>query len=360
MSFTEGVTLATVMEHHSNMLPHRRTGVTLLAECLPNGALDLDDLEKKLKENKVKLVAVTGASNVTGFMPDIYKIARLAHAHGAKILVDAAQLLAHCKINVMPDDDPSHIDFLAAAGHKAYAPFGSAFLYGPRKIFDSVDPYVPGGGTVEFVTRETAIWAKSPDRHQGGTPNIPGAIAFAESLKFLKEIGLDEIRQHEKKLYELTVRELSGIEGVTIYGPKDSSNCIGVISFNVEGLPNELVAAILNYEAAIAVRNGCFCAHPYIQHLLKVKDPIKGKLDFDAGKKQFLPGAVRATIGIYNTQEELEELIRMVRLISKRKWRGNYDLAPTSSCRPIKFTAKGNYAGTASCLAYAEEEVKCQ
>lgn len=349
MSGVEGVTLSTVMEHHSNFLPHKRRGETLLVKCLEDGSLDMKDLQQKLEKYPVKLVAVTGASNVTGFMPDVHRIAQLAHEAGARILVDAAQLLAHNVIDVRPDDDPGHIDFLAAAGHKAYAPFGSAFLFGPREIFDQVDPYVPGGGTVEFVTPETSIWTTSPDRHQGGTPNIPGAIAMAEALKFLKEVGLSSIRDHEKKLYEYTISQLREIEGVNVFGPADPQRCIGVISFNVGDLPNELVAAILNYEAAIATRNGCFCAHPYIQHLLGVQKPLECKMKFDRNEITFMPGAVRATIGIYNTLDEMKKLIEMVKLIAQRQWQGEYHLTPTSMCQPIRFTV-GEGAGQASCI----------
>ena len=144
MKDIEGITLVSLMEHHSNDLPHRHRGKVIHFGLTPEGTIDMQDLEKKLKNNKVKLVAVTGASNVTGFLPDIHKIAKLAHENGAKILIDAAQLLAHKQIDVKPNSDPEHIDFLAAAGHKAYAPFGSAFLFGPREILDKAEPYVSG------------------------------------------------------------------------------------------------------------------------------------------------------------------------------------------------------------------------
>jgi cysteine desulfurase / selenocysteine lyase len=340
MHQVEGITLSTVIEHHSNYLPHRRLGQTILVECNEDGSLNMEDLEKKLEHYPVKLVAVTGASNVTGFMPDIHKIARMSHDAGARILVDAAQLLAHNSIEVKPDSDPEHIDFLAAAGHKTYAPFGSAFLVGPRELFDSSDPYIPGGGTVEYVTPEKVIWTSSPDRHQGGTPNIPGAIALAESLKFLQEIGMEKIREHEKELYEYTLRKLEKIEDVIIYGPKNSENCLGIITFNIKGLPHELVAAILNYEAAIATRNGCFCAHPYISFLLKLENLLDIKTSYDKGEIDFIPGAVRATIGIYNNREEMDEFVEAVKMISDRNWQGDYVLDASSMCRPVKFQAR--------------------
>lgn len=350
MSGIEGITLTTLMEHHSNFLPHEKYGKVEVIGLNPDGSLDMEDLKDKLDRLPVKLVAVTGASNVTGFMPDIHEIARLAHSAGAKILIDGAQLLAHHNIDVLPDEDPGHLDFFAAAGHKAYAPFGSAFLFGPRVLFDSVEPYIPGGGTVQFVTSRMHIWAKSPDRHQAGTPNIPGAIAMGESLKFLSEVGLDKIREHEKFLYKYMLDGLQAIDGVRVYGPKDPDRCIGVITFNITDIPNELVAAILNYEAAIATRNGCFCAHPYIQYLLSIEDPEECWGKFNRGDNLFLMGAVRATIGIYNEKEEIDELLRMVKVIRDRKWKGDYDLKEASMCQPIRFTLKKDSTGTATCL----------
>jgi selenocysteine lyase/cysteine desulfurase len=358
MSVYEGITLTTTMEHHSNYLPHKHRGTTVLVDINPDGSLNMEDLKEKLNDLPIKLVAVTGASNVTGFMPDIHEIARLAHDAGARILVDGAQLLAHHKVDVRPDDDPCHIDFFAAAGHKAYAPFGSAFLFGPRELFDRVDPYIPGGGTVQFVTPRMQVWAKSPDRHQGGTPNIPGAIAMAEALKFLRNIGLDKIREHEKELYVYALKKLQAIEGVTIYGPKDPEKCIGVISFNIADIPNELAAAILNYEAAIATRNGCFCAHPYIQSLMDVKDPEGCWEKYERGETTFLMGAIRVTLGIYNTLEEIDALAEMVQVIRNKEWKGEYDLLGSSLCQPIRFAMKETSCPGATCLKKIEADTK--
>ncbi len=146
MAGVPGLTLVSLMEHHSNDLPHRARGRVVHFEVRSDGSLDYEDLERKLVAQPVKLVAVTGASNVTGYITDIHRIARMAHAHGARILVDAAQLLAHAKVDVLADDDPGHIDFLAAAGHKAYAPFGSSFLFGPRDDPGCGATLHPGGG----------------------------------------------------------------------------------------------------------------------------------------------------------------------------------------------------------------------
>lgn len=341
MSHVEGTVLTTVLEHHSNDLPFRARGKTAHVGMTAEGALDMDDLKAKLKAHPVKLVTVTGASNVTGWMPDLHAIARLAHEHGAKICVDAAQLLAHRAIDVKPFGDPEHIDFLAAAGHKAYAPFGSSFLLAPRDFMDSIPPYLPGGGTVLAVTEEEAIFTTGPDRHQGGTPNIPGAIAMAKALRFLQAIGMDAVRQHEMELTRQLLEGLATIDGVEVYGPKDPAGRLGVVSFNVRGVHHDLAAAILNNEAVIATRNGCFCAHPYLHLLLGVKDVDRLVARLRAGEETELPGAVRATIGLFNTSDEVEYLVEWVGKLARREWSGRYDLEKRDYCKPVFFEFDG-------------------
>lgn len=339
MSGYEGATLVSLMEHHSNDLPHRARSRVIHFGLNPDGSIDMNDLEAKLKKNKVKLVAVTGASNVTGFLPDIHEIARLAHKHGARILVDAAQLLAHRSIDVKPNSDETHIDFLAAAGHKAYAPFGSAFLFGPRDVLDTANPYIPGGGTVHYVTKDEVFYTKSPDRHQGGTPNIAGAIALAESLKFLSEVGIDNIRDHEIELTDYALHRLKEVHDLQILGSITPKNRLGVVSFNVGDLNNSLVAMILNYESAIATRNGCFCAHPYLTFLLGMKDTPELRAKLLQGEDVDLPGAVRLTIGIFNTADEIDELINMLKIVAAKQWKANYDnLDSNFACKEIKLS----------------------
>ncbi len=340
MSDKKGVTLVSAMEHHSNDLPHRRRSEVIHFGLMADGSIDMEDLEVKLAMNNVKLVAVTGASNVTGYLPDIHKIAAMAHLHGAKILVDAAQLLAHKAIDVRPNDDEEHIDFLAAAGHKAYAPFGSAFLFGPRDLMDQAEPYIPGGGTVIYVTLDDAVFSKSPDRHQGGTPNIGGAIALSESLKFLQEVGMDNIREHELELTEYALKQFETIKGISVLGGIKADRKIGVISFNVDDLDNNLVSNILNYESAIATRNGCFCAHPYLHFLLGLDDTSELRRKLVMGEDVDLPGAVRATIGIFNTKDEIDSLIEMLRIIAARNWKADYSAFVTpDACKEVQLNA---------------------
>jgi cysteine desulfurase/selenocysteine lyase len=336
MSEHDGITLVSLMEHHSNDLPHRKRSKVIHFGLNPDGSMDINDLEQKLRSNRVKLVAVTGASNVTGFMPDLDQIARLAHKYGARILVDAAQLLAHKQIDVKLNSDVTHIDFLAAAGHKAYAPFGSAFIFGPRDIMDNASPYIPGGGTVIYVTEDDVYFAKSPGRHQGGTPNIGGAIALAESLNFLSEIGLVNIREHEIELTKHALQSLKNIPEIRILGNIEAENRLGVIAFNVGDLDNNLVSMILNNESAIATRNGCFCAHPYLHFLLGLKDTTELRMKLVRGDEVDLPGAVRLSVGIYNTMEEIDELAKTLSMIAQKNWKADYEnLYSNFACKEI-------------------------
>jgi cysteine desulfurase / selenocysteine lyase len=314
-----GKVITTEMEHHSNELTHRRRGTVLRCRVTETGELDLEHLEELLRKNDVKLVAVTGGSNITGIMPDVHRIARMAHDNGALILVDAAQALARHRIDVKDFDAPDHLDFVAAAGHKAYAPFGAGFLYGPRAVLDAAPPYLPGGGTALAVSAREAEYLKSPDRHHGGTPNVAGVVAMARALMFLQSIGIDEIRRHE---VELTGRVLDGLQqigGITVYGPAQAEQRLGVVSFNVEGVSELLAAAVLSEEGGIAVRSGRFCAHIYMDRLLA----------FDAARKTerdgALPtGAVRASIGLYNDAHDVDRLLEFVAKIRARKWVGRY------------------------------------
>lgn len=338
MEGTEGATLVSTMEHHSNDLPHRRRGPVLRIGVLDDGTLDYTDLEEKLKGNRVKLVAVTGASNVTGSMPDIKMIARLAHQYGAKILVDGAQLLAHSAVDMGVNDADDHIDFFAAAGHKAYAPFGAAFLVAANEVLAAAEPYIPGGGTVKFVTDTDVVWADGVDRHTGGTPNIAGVIALGASMDWLTEIGLEWVREHELDLLRHTEQRLRAIPGVSFLGDVPIDQKLGVMSFNIDGMHHDTVAMLLDKEFGVATRNGCFCAHPYLTRLLHCSDPEGVRRKVEAGEDVLLPGAVRATIGIYNNQADLDMLVEAVDALAsgavgraERELVANKELACTES-----------------------------
>jgi cysteine desulfurase / selenocysteine lyase len=315
MAALPGKVITTEMEHHSNELPHRSRGPVLRCRVTDSGELDLEHLESLLRHNDVKLVALTAGSNVTGVINDIHRVARMAHDAGALVLVDAAQALARMPIDVKSFDSADHIDFLAAAGHKAYAPFGAGFLYGPRDLLAGAPPYMPGGGTASQVTARSVHYLDSADRHHGGTPNIAGVVGMTKALLFLQSLGLDEVREHERRLTAAAIHELEAIGGVTVYGPSDADKRLAVLSFNVDGVDDLMTAAILSEEGALAVRNGRFCAHIYMDRLLQSHHP---------SAKERPQGAVRASFGLYNNESDVDRLVEFVKRVRSRKWVGKY------------------------------------
>lgn len=308
------VVLTTWMEHHSNLLPWRDKYAVDYVDIDEQGRLKLGDLQEKLEryQGKVKLVTVTGASNVTGYRNPIYKIAELAHRYGAKICVDGAQLVPHAPVDMRPTPSPEHIDFLAFSAHKMYAPFGTGVLIGPREFFEQGAPEYTGGGTVRMVTSDRVFWDAPPHKEEAGTPNIMGVVALVAAIKTISNIGMRKVQNHEERLVEYAYTKLQGMEGLTLYGgtPLDSphsSQRISVIPFNIVGIHHNDVAERLSREGGIAVRSGCFCAQPYVQRLLHI--PKKDMERYIANPYLPHPGMVRASFGLYNTQEEINEFV---------------------------------------------------
>jgi selenocysteine lyase/cysteine desulfurase len=333
------VVLSTEMEHHSNDLPWRRATV-VRARVTPAGRLDEDDLDRLLAEyrGRVALVTVSGASNVTGFVQPIHRVAEKAHRAGARILVDAAQLAAHRRIDVRPDDDPEHLDFVALSSHKMYAPFGTGALVGPRKTFQDAPEY-QGGGTVELVTPDEVHWAGVPDREEAGTPNVIGAIAMAAAAQALTKEGMDGIEAHEASLTRYAIEQMRSTAGVTLYGSSQTTDGdrVGVIPFNLRSIHHALAAAILADEAGIGVRSGCFCAQAYVGRLLGLtpQDHAAVRDRHLRGDRSRKPGMVRASLGVYNSVEDVDALVGMVRRIVANDYRGDYSQDPeTGDFRP--------------------------
>lgn len=327
------VFLVSKMEHHSNDLPWRAKGRVIHISVLADGRLDEKDLLDKLDKyrGKIALVALTGAANVTGWVNQVNRLAATCHEYGTKILVDAAQLAPHRAIDMRPDDDPSHIDFLALSAHKMYAPFGAGVLVGPKDFFEQSAPDYVGGGTISIVGDDYAHWAEPPEKEEAGTPNTVGVVALGKTLQTLLDIGMDQVAEHEKLLTGYALRRMKDIPEVRVYGgtdPEDLENRLGVISFNIKNIPHALTASILNYEGGIGVRNGCFCAHPYVKELLGVGEEESRKLEEEilAGDRSNLPGAVRASFGIYNTIGEIDSFVEMLKKIASGNYQGEYVL----------------------------------
>ena len=333
----DAIVLSTVMEHHSNDLPWRRRARVVRATATSDGRLDEDDLDRLLEtyRGRVALVTVSGASNVTGFVQPIHRLARKVHAAGARILVDAAQLAAHRPIDVKPDDDPEHLDFVVLSAHKMYAPFGTGALVGAQDVFRNGAPEYQGGGTVDVVTEDEVHWAGLPDREEAGSPNVVGAVAMAAAARVLMDTGMETMRRHETSLVAYALERLRSVPRIKIYGeanPSGIGDRVGVIPFNIDGVPHPLVAAILGYEGGIGVRNGCFCAQPYVAHLLGISNGEWARRAQNSlrGDRSEGPGMVRISLAAYNTFEDLDALVQTLVQISEGRYHGVYRQVPES------------------------------
>jgi selenocysteine lyase/cysteine desulfurase len=333
----DSVILSTVMEHHSNDLPWRSRARVVHVGVTADGRLDEEDFDRQLKRHaeRVALVTISAASNVTGFLQPVHRLARKAHEAGTRIMVDAAQLAPHRQVVMKPDDDPEHLDFVVLAGHKMYAPFGTGALIGPRSFFLEGEPEYPGGGTVNVVTLDEVHWAGMPDRDEAGSPNVVGAMAMAKAAQVLMEIGMDAVAHHEAELTAYALERLAANPAIRIYGdgdPARAADRVGVIPFNIAGTHHYLVAAVLGYEGGIGVRSGCFCAHPYVVHLLDLPAEIRDswKARVLAGDKSDMPGLVRASFGCYSTADDVDRLIEMLDVVAQGTYKGDYRLHAAS------------------------------
>jgi selenocysteine lyase/cysteine desulfurase len=330
----DDVVITTGIEHHSNDLPWRDRGCRVVhVGATPEGRLDEDDFDRQLvaHSGRVKIVAVTAASNVTGFLLPVHGLARKAHEAGAVILADCAQIAAHAPVDMKPDDDPEHLDFVALSAHKMYAPFGTGALIGPKQVFLESGPEYSGGGTVHIVTSDEVYWAGTPDREEAGSPNIVGAIAMAAAAKTLMETGMKNVNAHEHELIVYALERLREVPGITVYGERDPARAhekVGVIPFNLGEMSHFLVASILGYEGGIGVRSGCFCAHPYVVHLLGLSDAEQGqwRQRYLAGDKTEIPGLTRMSFGCYNNNEDVDRLVEMLQRIARGDYKGDYQL----------------------------------
>jgi selenocysteine lyase/cysteine desulfurase len=333
--------LVTEMEHHADLLPWRHRSGHVMVGLSDDGHIDLDAIEHELRSagGKIGLVAVCGASNVTGFVSPIHEVAELAHRHGALVSIDAAQLAPHHRIDIRPANDPGHLDFVSFSGHKMYAPYGAGVLVAPRDFFEGA-PEVMGGGAISIVTWDDTVWADLPDREEAGSPNVMGAVALGVAIDTLLELGFEEMLRHEVELGTTLLTRLSRIPGVGVLGGvearPDGQARLGLASFVVDGLHHGLVAAALSHEWGIAVRNGCFCANPYVFHLLhmdkKAVDAVEGEVT--AGHRKALPGAVRASLAPYNTTTEVERFVEAVTHIARGKLKSTYEQAADGTFSP--------------------------
>lgn len=319
--------LSSPAEHHANMLPWRRHDVRLLPFTRSVEEL-LVACECALRESPVDLLAVTGASNVTGEIWPLAELAALAHGHGAELFVDAAQLAPHRPIDMVA----AGIDHLALSGHKLYAPFGAGALVAGGHQLASGPPLLRGGGAVKLVTVDDVLWADAPERHEAGSPDVIGVVALAAACRRLGELGMEVVAAHERTLAARLWSGLGDVPGLRTLRmwPGDGAERVGLAAFTFAGHPPPLLAAILSAEHAIGVRHGCFCAHPLITWLLDVSGAELAGLraELAAGRRPALPGAVRASLGLGTTAADIDRLTDALHELAAAGPRSRYRHVP--------------------------------
>jgi cysteine desulfurase / selenocysteine lyase len=300
--------LLSEFEHSSNDLPWR--GLNPVRIPAGNaGVLDLDLLDHHLARrqgNGRALVAVTGASNLTGQLTPIGAIAEITHRHGGLVFVDAAQLAGHRAISMRGSGRGDHVDFLAFPGHKMYAPFGAGVLLGEARLLSATPPDEIGGGTVDFVTFDQYdLAAEAFRRENSGTPNAVGIVAMAVAAQALKhEAGFAAIVEREQDLLDAARQSFPQIDGLRVLGELDysASRKCAILSFALRGCPHALLAARLSHEFGIGVRHGHLCQFAYVARLLDLsaREIAAIREEVLAGHREAMYGVVRASFGIHN------------------------------------------------------------
>ncbi|MDI6903975.1 MAG: cysteine desulfurase [Candidatus Bathyarchaeia archaeon] len=299
----EDEVLVTLMEHHSNIVPwemlSKINGFQVKYVGVKNdGTLNYEAFENAISE-KTRMVCLSHVSNVTGVINDVKKVAKIAHEYGALVLVDGAQSVPHLLVSVKDLD----IDFLAFSGHKMLGPTGIGVLYGKREILEEMEPFHGGGEMIREVTFNTVTkrcsisWNDLPWKFEAGTPNISGGVGLMAAVRYLKDVGMENVKAHEETLTEYVMRRMQELEKVKIYGPKDASVKCGIIPFSVDGLSSHDIALFLD-SYGIMIRSGFHCAQPLHE-------------------KFNLKSSARASFYIYNTREEIDRFVEVLKEIEQ-------------------------------------------
>jgi cysteine desulfurase/selenocysteine lyase len=277
----------TLMEHHSNIVPwqmvaHRAGAVLRVVPLTPDGALDLNAY-RGLLTSRTRIVALSHVSNVLGTVNPVAELTDLAHRAGAVVVVDGAQAVPHIPVDVRALD----CDFYAFSGHKLYGPTGIGVLYGRKKLLDRMPPWQGGGGMIETVTFDATTWAPPPGRFEAGTPPIAEAVGLMAAIRYLQGIGSEAIQAHEEALLAYATGRLAEIPGLQLFGTAPGK--IGVLSFVLGEIHPHDLGTILDANG-VSVRAGHHCCQPLMKHLK-------------------LPATVRASLGVYNTREDVDQLV---------------------------------------------------
>jgi len=289
--------ITTIMEHHSNFVPWQQLAINRKAKF---SALDINDNGRlnfpKTYSNQLKILALTHASNVLGTVNPVKEIISTVRRSNklTKIVVDGAQAVPHLSVDVQQLD----CDFYAFSGHKMFGPMGIGVLYGKTELLEQMPPFLYGGGMIKSVTIANTEFAEVPDKFEAGTPNVAGAVGLAVAVDYFESVGKKDIAAYELMLTKKLLAALEKIKQVQVFGPKDFTNRVGVISFSVDGIHPHDVAQYLNDNHGIAVRAGHHCCMP-LHHKLAV------------------PASTRASLSFYNTEEEVETFVAAIKDLIK-------------------------------------------
>lgn len=279
----------------------------------PFNGIDLESLETLLSSHETKAVVLTASSNLTGYCPPIREVARLAHSHGALMVLDGCQFVQHHALNMRD----LGVDFVAASGHKFYAPYGGGFLVGPKRFFDRFLSYQIGGGNLPYITGEGEFLRFETElAHDPGTPNAVGAVAMAAAIEEISKIGLETIFGHEQSLAVRAHEGLSSIPGVELYVKRERLGT--VIPFNLKGRNPKEVAEILSAQFDIGVRAGSFCVYEGVRQLLGVTPQEDARIAdrVRIGDTGSIPGLIRASVCWHTRIEDVDRLIEAVRVVA--------------------------------------------
>ncbi len=289
--------LVSITEHHSNILPWQmvaqKNGAKIVYMEPDRLTGEFPESEFRKINKKTRLVAISEVSNVLGTRLPVKKIVDAAHSVGAVCVVDGAQGAPHVKIDVME----SGADFFAFSGHKILAPMGIGVLYGKKSLLEQMPPFLRGGEMIEYVTRDGATWADLPHKFEAGTVNCGGAVGLAAAIKYVESIGIEKIAAHEQKLAEILMQGMKEIPHVNIIGSPDPKKHSGIVTFTIDGVHPHDIASLLDTEK-IAIRAGHHCAQPLGEYLA-------------------LPASARASLYIYNDQDEVELFLNVLSKIRK-------------------------------------------
>ncbi|MDB1947447.1 cysteine desulfurase [Clostridium tertium] len=282
-----------IAEHHSNLIPWQqvakaRGAILKYMYTDENGELTEEEVRSKITE-KTKIVSITHVSNALGTINPVKEIAEYAHSKGSIVIVDGAQSVPHMKVDVRDID----ADFLVIAGHKLLAPMGIGVLYGKKELLEKMPPLMFGGDMVEYVYEQETTFNVLPYKFEAGTQNVEGAVGLSKAIDYLNEIGMDNIEKIEKELMTYAYEEMSKLEYVKIYGPKDIEKRGGVLSFEIDGVHPHDVASIFD-TFGVCIRAGNHCAQPLMRYM-------------------GINSTSRASLYFYNTKEDVDRLIEAVK-----------------------------------------------